>query len=225
MQEMPAPDPAHAEHPFLIAAGVSAARALSAVAEAQSVPRRGIIFAPGAATEALYLLREGSVGLSVLGEGEARGVVEILGTGDSFLLPAVILGGAWPIGAEALAPSQLLRIPVEAFHSILAAEPGLAIACLALLSRQWRSLADQLLDMKMNKASDRVAHFLAQRVLPGGRVVLPEPRAVIAARLGMTPESLSRVMHGLEAAGLVRLKGRRIDVPDTSALQRAGGRD
>jgi CRP-like cAMP-binding protein len=38
----------------------------------------------------------------------------------------------------------------------------------------------------------------------------------------MTPESLSRVMHGLEAAGLVRLQGRRVDVLDAKALsQRA----
>jgi DNA primase len=40
----------------------------------------------------------------------------------------------------------------------------------------------------------------------------------LAARLGMTPESLSRVMHGLEAAGLVRLQGRRVDVLDAKAL-------
>ncbi len=71
---------------------------------------------------------------------------------------------------------------------------------------------------KLTKASDRVAHFLAGRMLPGGRVTLPEPRAAIAARLGMTPESLSRVMHGLKAAGLVRLQGRRVEVPDAEAL-------
>jgi CRP-like cAMP-binding protein len=34
----------------------------------------------------------------------------------------------------------------------------------------------------------------------------------------MTPESLSRVMHGLKAAGLVRLQGRRVEVPDAEAL-------
>jgi CRP-like cAMP-binding protein len=50
---------------------------------------------------------------------------------------------------------------------------------------------------------------------------MPEPRAAIAARLGMTPESLSRVMHGLEAAGLVRLQGRRVEVPDAEALNQA----
>jgi len=48
-----------------------------------------------------------------------------------------------------------------------------------------------------------------------------EPLAAIAARLGMTPESLSRVTHGLEAAGLVRLQGRRVEEPDAKAVTQA----
>ena len=133
-------------------------------------------------------------------------------------MPAVILGGTWPFGAEALAPSRLLRIPAEAFHAIIVQDSRLAEASLAHMARQWQGLADQLIEMKLTKASERVAHFLTGRLMPGGRVAMPEPRAAIAARLGMTPESLSRVMHGLEAAGLVRLQGRRVDVPDAKAL-------
>jgi hypothetical protein len=36
----------------------------------------------------------------------------------------------------------------------------------------------------------------------------------------MTPERLSRALHGLEAAGLLRLHGRRVDVTDRAALLR-----
>lgn len=224
MQEMIAAPALGAGHPFLSAAGPSAARALIAAARAFSAPRRGVIFAPEAAEDALHLVLEGSVGLSMRGAAEARGLLEILGPGDCFLLPAVILGGAWPFGAEALAPSRLLRIPAEAFHAIMAQEARLATASLTHMARQWRGLADQLLEMKLTKASERVAHFLAGRMLPSGRVAMPEPRAAIAARLGMTPESLSRVMHGLEAAGLVRLQGRRVEIPDAQALNQGAGR-
>ena len=205
-------------HPFLSAAGLAAASALLAAAEPFSVPRRDVIFAPEAAPEALYLLLEGSIGLSMQGADGTRGLLEIIGPDECFLMPAVILGGTWPFGAEALAPSRLLRIPAEAFHAIMARNARLAEASLAQMARQWRGLADQLIEMKLTKASERVAHFLTGRLMPSGRVAMPEPRAAIAARLGMTPESLSRVMHGLEAAGLVRLQGRRVDVPDAKAL-------
>ena len=218
MQEMIAA-PAHGiGHPFLSAAGATAARALLAAAAPVTVSRRDVIFAPEAEPEALYLVLEGSVGLSMQGAADSRGLLEIIGGGECFLMPAVIMGGAWPFGAEALAPSRLLRIPLDAFHATMAQEPRLAEASLTQMARQWRVLADQLRDMKLTKASERVAHFLTGRLLPGGRVAMPEPRAAIAARLGMTPESLSRVMHGLEAAGLVRLHGRRVEVPDAKAL-------
>jgi CRP-like cAMP-binding protein len=218
MQEMIAAPALGIAHPFLSAAGPSAARALMAAAEPITVPRRDAIFAPKAEVEALYLLLEGSVGLSMQGADGARGLLEIIGAGDCFLMPAVILGGAWPFGAEALAPSRLLRIPLDAFHATMAAEPQLAEASLAQMARQWRGLAEQLLELKLTKASERVAHFLTGRLMPSGWVAMPEPRAAIAARLGMTPESLSRVMHGLEASGLVRLQGRRVEVPDAIAL-------
>jgi CRP-like cAMP-binding protein len=218
MLEMIAAPVLAAAHPFLAAAGLAAASALLAAAQPFAAPRRAVIFAPEAAPEALYLVLEGSVGLSMQGADGTRGLLEIVGPNDCFLMPAVILGGAWPFGAEALAPSRLLRIPAEAFHAIMARDARLAEASLAQMARQWRGLADQLVEMKLTKASERVAHFLTGRLMPGGRVAMPEPRAAIAARLGMTPESLSRVMHGLEAAGLVRLQGRRVDVPDAKAL-------
>jgi CRP-like cAMP-binding protein len=218
MLEMIAAPVLAAAHPFLAAAGLAAASALLAAAQPFSAPRRDVIFVPEAAPEALYLVLEGSVGLSMQGADGTRGLLEIIGPDECFLMPAVILGGTWPFGAEALAPSRLLRIPAEAFHTIMARDARLAEASLAQMARQWRGLADQLIEMKLTKASERVAHFLTGRLMPGGRVAMPEPRAAIAARLGMTPESLSRVMHGLEAAGLVRLQGRRVDVPDAEAL-------
>jgi CRP-like cAMP-binding protein len=207
-----------AAHPFLSAAGPAAASALLAAAQLFSAPRRAVIFAPEAAHEALYLLLEGSIGLSMRGADGTRGLLEIIGPDECFLMPAVILGGIWPFGAEALAPSRLLRIPAEAFHAVMVQDSLLTKASLAYMARQWQGLADQLIEMKLTKASERVAHFLIGRLMPSGRVAMPEPRAAIAARLGMTPESLSRVMHGLEAAGLVRLQGRRVDVLDAKAL-------
>ena len=221
MQEMIAAPPFGIAHPFLSAAGPAAARALMAAATPITVPRRDVIFAPEAEAEALYLLLEASVGLSMQGADGARGLLEIIGPGECFLMPAVIMGGAWPFGAEALAQSRMLRIPLDAFHATMAKEPRLTEASLTQMARQWRGLADQLQEMKLTKASERVAHFLTGRLMPGGRVAMPEPRAAIAARLGMTPESLSRVMHGLEAAGLVRLQGRRVEVPDAEALNQS----
>jgi DNA-binding MarR family transcriptional regulator len=82
-------------------------------------------------------------------------------------------------------------------------------------------LVDQVVDLKLRPAERRVARFLARRVPeePGaGPAELPEPRSAIAARLGMTPETLSRALNAMEAKELIRLSPRRADVPDRARL-------
>ncbi len=65
-----------AAHPFLATAGPAAATALLAAAQPFAAPRRDVIFAPEAAPEALYLLLEGSVGLSMQGADGTRGLLD-----------------------------------------------------------------------------------------------------------------------------------------------------
>jgi CRP/FNR family transcriptional activator FtrB len=170
----------------------------------------------------LHLLMQGSVGLSVTGDGGTNSVVEILGPGEPFVMAAVMLRGPSPVTATALAPTRVLAVPAAEFRAAAAADPGLMRAAVEQMARHWQLLVDQVLDLKTRDATQRAARFLLCRMAsPAGVVELPEPRAAIAARLGMTPESLSRALHGLEAAGLLRLHGRRVDVPDRTALLRA----
>src|SRR4051812_36247468 len=70
-----------------------------------------------------------------------------------------------------------------------------------------------------------LATYLARRVpeeAGAGPAELPEPRGALAARLGMTPETLSRTLNALEARGAIRLSAKRADVVDRALLMRLG---
>lgn len=43
-------------------------------------------------------------------------------------------------------------------------------------------------------------------------------KATIASRLSITPEYFSRVLHDLEAEGLIRMDKRDIHIPDAARL-------
>jgi CRP/FNR family transcriptional regulator, dissimilatory nitrate respiration regulator len=49
-------------------------------------------------------------------------------------------------------------------------------------------------------------------------VPLPVSKATVASRLSLTPEYFSRVLHELEAAGLVRIDKRDVHILDAQAL-------
>jgi len=49
-------------------------------------------------------------------------------------------------------------------------------------------------------------------------VSLPVSKATIASRLSLTPEYFSKVLHELEAAGLIRIDKRDILITDPAAL-------
>jgi CRP-like cAMP-binding protein len=53
---------------------------------------------------------------------------------------------------------------------------------------------------------------------PPRRISLPVSKATIASRLSLTPEYFSRVLHELEADGLIRIDKREIQILDPHRL-------
>jgi CRP/FNR family transcriptional activator FtrB len=207
--------------PFFQAAGAAAMAELLRPGFTQLLPKGAVLFEQGEEPEFLHLLLEGSVGLKATGDGGGRTVVEIFGGGEVFLAPAVILRLPYLLTAVALTEIRVLMIPAEHFRENLHRSFDLSRACNELLSRHWRLMVDQVVDLKLNAAEMRLSRFLARRVSEeagAGCASLPEPRSAIAARLGMTPETLSRTMAALEAKGKLRRGERGAMVRDRTAL-------
>jgi CRP-like cAMP-binding protein len=213
--------------PLLSAAAPVVAPLMLAGAEILRATRGEPIFMADAPAAHLHLLAEGRVALRASAEGGASTVLDILGPGEVFLAPAVVLDLPQMATAAAMSPCRILRLPAAGFRAALAADPGLARAAAEAVSRQWRRLAEQVVDLKLRDTARRVARYLADGLptaAPSGPVDLPEPRTALAARLGMTPESLSRTLHAFADAGLLELSGRRVTVLDRAALLAAGPR-
>ena len=112
----------------------------------------------------------------------------------------------------------------QPFREAIAEDIALSRASVAALARHWRLMVEQVVDLKLRSAEQRLLRFLARRLPESDDAThtdMPEPRAAIAGRLGMTPETLSRLLASLEAQDLIRSEGRRIAVPDRARLLRA----
>lgn len=74
----------------------------------------------------------------------------------------------------------------------------------------------------LKTSSQRVAAFLLAGSSEGD-VVLQTSKGVLASKLSLTPETLSRVLRDLSDAGVIRVKGRRIHICDVAGLADRGG--
>jgi CRP/FNR family transcriptional activator FtrB len=213
--------------PFFAAAGEAAMARLLRPSFTQQLPRGAILFDQHEMPGFLHLLLDGSVGLQARDEMGAETIVEIFGAGELFLVPAVILCRPYLASGIALTAVRVLMIPADLFRECTAEDLALSRAAIELLARHWRLMVDQVVDLKLRSAERRVARFLARRVpeeAGAGPAELPESRGAIAARLGMTPETLSRTLNSLEAQGTLRLSGKRADVVDRALLMQHGTR-
>ncbi len=54
-------------------------------------------------------------------------------------------------------------------------------------------------------------------------VTLPTSKAIVASRLNLTPEHLSRILHDLTEAGLIAVDGREVKIADVTKLRNHTG--
>lgn len=196
---------------------------LAGVARVTRAPRGCRLFAQGDEARVLHVLLDGQVGL--FGKVEDQGddtLIEILDAGEAFVAAAVLTGKPYLMAASALVPIRVLELPRQELLDDLRASPDLALAMLGSLARHFRLLVQEVKDLKLKSASQRLALYLLG--LTGRRrgaaiLRLPHNKGLIAARIGVRPETLSRAFAQLRALGVV-VDGHNVAIADLAALGR-----
>ena len=142
--------------------------------------------------------------------------------GETIAEAVAFIGGNYPASAEIVEPARVLAIPASGFKKLLQENPDIGLAMLSTLSQRMHQLVGDIESLKTQPASQRVGHFLLKlcSVDEGPTVVaLPYDKTVVSGRLGIQPESLSRILAKLRKLG-VKSKGGRVSISDVGALRR-----
>ncbi|MEK8090772.1 Crp/Fnr family transcriptional regulator [Thermithiobacillus plumbiphilus] len=181
------------------------------------------LFAEGEPAQAFYVVIEGSMRLYKLSAEGNEKVIELIQAGETFAEAVVFLGGRYPVHAAALSPARLIRIDNTEFVRALRSNNNLAMKMLASISMRLHQLVNDVRALSLESAGQRVAGYLlelAGEAGAGSEVLLPAQKHVIASRLGIKPETFSRVLTGLREQNLIDLEGQHIRLPDAAALRR-----
>lgn len=189
-----------------------------------SGPRRydkgALLFQQGDPASAFFVVLEGWVKIARITPEGSEAVVGVFRRGETFAEASMFLGGRYPANAEVVAPSRLLKIDGEVLRRKIRENPDLALCMLASASHHLKFLVEQIEQIKLLSAPQRIADFLVQqcRVRHGACVVeLPYEKALIASRLGMKPESFSRAIAKLRGLGVTVDHG-LVAIADVGAL-------
>ncbi|MBY0134883.1 Crp/Fnr family transcriptional regulator [Paracoccus yeei] len=188
-------------------------------AQVLRLARGQALFHQGDPATAIHIMAEGWVKLYRIAPNGAEAVVGVMTRGQSFGEPIALRRADYPVSAEASTASEVVALPAQAFLNLLQAHPEAAISILSATFLHLQSLVEQIEQLKVRSAAQRVAEFLLDLCPPdaeGATVALPYDKTLIAGRLGMKPESLSRAFLKLRPHGV------RID--QTSAVIASVGR-
>jgi CRP/FNR family transcriptional regulator, dissimilatory nitrate respiration regulator len=190
-------------------------------ARLQTLERGQTLFAQGDPADAFFIVLDGWVKLYRLAPNGDETVITIIAPGESFAEPVMFLGGKYPVYAASASRCRLVRMEHDAFVKCLQSERELATAMLASIAWRGAALTEQIGMLKAMNAPRRVAEFLLRlgNAGHGGAVVtLPYEKALIAGRLGMTPESFSRALAALKKIG-VSVDHSSVEIADVAALR------
>ena len=183
------------------------------------------LFRQGQAAERFYFVREGLVKLFRLSpEGDEK-IIEIMRPGETFAEAVMFMGnqGRYPVNAEAIHASRVYAFEQKVFLNLLRESNEATFGLLGSMSRRLHMLVNQIESLTLQNATYRLVAYLLEQiprdVKTSPEVQLTTPKGVIASRLAIQPETLSRILGKLRHGGLIEVHGNHITIRDVQALR------
>ncbi len=156
-------------------------------------------------------------------------VLTTLGAKQSFGEAQMLLDEPYPYYAEALTDSLLLRIDREVVMEVYDNAHPLIRSLMDSMAARIHYLVHDIDHISTHSGAERVVSYLlrhcpedSEACCDGGSytIALPMTKQLLASRLNLKPETLSRIFHDLTADGLIRVEGKHITICEPERLRR-----
>ncbi|MFA4968052.1 MAG: Crp/Fnr family transcriptional regulator [Sulfuritalea sp.] len=200
--------------------------ALETACRERRLAKGEMLFQKGDPAKGFFVVVFGQIKLAFPSSQGNEKVVQILGPRQSFGEAVMFMDRPYPVFAEGLVDSLLLHIASSTVFELLERDPLFARRMLAGLSMRLHSLVEDVETYSLRSSAQRVVGYLLQHCpqvdgpCEGSfEISLPTSKQVIASRLNLTPETLSRIFHDLSANGLISVSGKQITINDVKRLR------
>jgi CRP/FNR family transcriptional regulator len=124
--------------------------------------------------------------------------------------------------AKAYIDTDIIQIDVKAFRELLKRNPDFAKEIIDVLSTNSVQIYGRFFCITHKQSYGRLADILlclAERIFKKSQFELPLSRADLAELTGMSSETVIRTLKKFQTEGLIKMRGKHIDVLDYARLQ------
>jgi CRP-like cAMP-binding protein len=190
--------------------------------------RRGdLVAAHGVPLAGVFALAHGTVKLVLRGPAREERVLRLVSLGDTFGESTALLARPCRYDARALTECKLVVIPPASIFELIEADPRCARQVVQVLAERSLELFAEVESSSLRKGAQRLAAYLVSLVESARAsgetsssctVRLPASKTVVASRLGMKKETLSRLLRSLSDQGVIQVALRDITILDYERL-------
>ncbi|HJV83442.1 Crp/Fnr family transcriptional regulator [Noviherbaspirillum sp.] len=176
----------------------------------------------GDAPKGVYIVVYGQVKIGFDRKDGSEKTLAILGQNKCFGLGEMLLDRAHLAFVKTTTDSMLLHTTRDKVLEVAKENFPFAQELMVCVGRQLYTLVRDIESYSLQTAKQRLAGYLLRQsqYQAGDCVELIASKTLIASRLSLTPETLSRLLHDFSSDGLISVTGRRIKILD---YERMGG--
>lgn len=201
-------------------------RVLSERAIERRFKKDEVLFIAGDEARGLYVIVEGAVRAFRASLDGREQVIHVERADATIAELPVFDNGTYPSTAAAEEDTIVLFIDKQDVRRLCLEHPQIPLAALKVLAARLRRCAELVEALSLREVGQRLARFLVAEVRRNGTrtdngtwMNLTQTNQQIAARIGSVREVVSRAFTRLQHEGLIVVEGRKLIVPDETALE------
>ena len=174
----------------------------------------------------VYFISSGSVRVTNLTSSGKEVALEVLDEGKCFGELSALDGGLRSSSVIAIEPSAIIIMPARIFIKTLEKYPSVGLKVMIMLASVIRTSGDRITDLITLGANARVLNELIKKtdeigIYNNTAVIENFPvHYEIARRASTTRETVTRVLSMLTKRGIIKRRGKNIEIIDFAVLER-----
>ena len=183
----------------------------------RSYTKGTVIFNPSQKAEGFYILKKGKVKIYKSGRGKEQ-IIRIFSRPTFFGEAASFTGENFPAWAETIEDSEILFIPRMEFLELMKRDPEIGMRLLAVMAQRLIYLTGLIESLSLKDALSKVSSYILRNSKEVGNDEFKFSTNIAAMELGLTKETVSRMLSKLKSMGIIEKNGNLIRIKNKNAL-------